>query len=147
MSFTEEEVAYLRSQPLARIATTSADGQPDVVSASFELHEGHFYIGGISPHETRRVRNVRVGQRKVALVVDDLVSTDPWAPRFIRIYGTAELVEREGHLGSGQYMKITPTISWSWNMPGRPVADAADAAQAPLQRTIHNSPPGSGLDA
>ncbi len=29
MSFTDAEIAYLRSQPLARIATVSPDGQPD----------------------------------------------------------------------------------------------------------------------
>ncbi|WP_220449551.1 pyridoxamine 5'-phosphate oxidase family protein [Nonomuraea longispora] len=42
MSFTEEELAYLQSQPLVRIATVSADGQPDVVTASFELDDGNF---------------------------------------------------------------------------------------------------------
>jgi len=31
MSFTEEEIAYLRTQRLARIATVSADGQPDAM--------------------------------------------------------------------------------------------------------------------
>lgn len=31
MSFTEEEIAYLRSQPLARVATLGPDAQPDVV--------------------------------------------------------------------------------------------------------------------
>ncbi|NBE97095.1 PPOX class F420-dependent oxidoreductase [Nonomuraea sp. KC401] len=147
MSFTEEELAYLQSQPLVRIATVSADGQPDVVTASFELDDGNFYIGGISPQETRRVRNVRAGQRKVALIVDDLVSTDPWTPRFIRVYGTAELVEREGHLGPGHYMKIIPALSWSWNLQGHPVADADadDAGQAPLRRTVHE--PTSAHDA
>jgi hypothetical protein len=30
MAFTDEELEYLRSQPLARLATVAADGQPDV---------------------------------------------------------------------------------------------------------------------
>ncbi|WP_225101162.1 pyridoxamine 5'-phosphate oxidase family protein [Streptomyces sp. CoH27] len=30
MSFTEEEIAYIRAQHLARVATVSADRQPDV---------------------------------------------------------------------------------------------------------------------
>jgi hypothetical protein len=35
MSFTDDEIAYLRSQPIARVATLSADGQPDVVPLAF----------------------------------------------------------------------------------------------------------------
>ena len=36
MSFTDEELAYIRSQPLARVATVSSDGQPDVVPVGFD---------------------------------------------------------------------------------------------------------------
>jgi pyridoxamine 5'-phosphate oxidase family protein len=35
MSFTEEEIAYLRTQRLARIATVAADGQPDVMPVGY----------------------------------------------------------------------------------------------------------------
>ncbi|MFI0422911.1 PPOX class F420-dependent oxidoreductase [Spongiactinospora sp. 9N601] len=139
MSFTEEEIAYMRSQPLARLATVSPDGQPDVVATGFEYADGHIYIGGIDPAKTRRVRNVRSGQTKVSLVIDDLAATDPWSPRFIRIYGTAELVDRTGHLGPGNYLRITPTISWSWNLAGHPVATATDAKTASLHRTVHTA--------
>jgi pyridoxamine 5'-phosphate oxidase family protein len=37
MSFSDEEVAYLRSQRLARLATVAPDGQPDVVPVGFEF--------------------------------------------------------------------------------------------------------------
>ena len=37
MSFTDQEVAYLRSQRLARLATVAPDGQPDVVPVGFEF--------------------------------------------------------------------------------------------------------------
>ena len=30
MAFAEDEVAYLKSQPLARLATVGDDGQPDL---------------------------------------------------------------------------------------------------------------------
>ena len=36
MSFTEEEIAYLRTQRLARIATVSADGQPDAMPVGYQ---------------------------------------------------------------------------------------------------------------
>jgi hypothetical protein len=39
-----------------------------------------------------------------------------WQARGTRIYGSAELVEREGRFGPGVYMRITPTISWSWGI-------------------------------
>ena len=37
MAFTDDEIRYLRSQPLARIATVDADGQPDAVPVVFEF--------------------------------------------------------------------------------------------------------------
>ncbi|MFJ1732964.1 PPOX class F420-dependent oxidoreductase [Streptomyces sp. NPDC088254] len=116
MSFTEEEIAYIRTQRLARVATVSADRQPDVTPVVFEFDGTHFYIGGFNPTNTRRARNVRDGNHKVALVIDDLVSTDPWTPRYLRVYGTAELVLRPTRAGEQQLMKITPVTSWSMNL-------------------------------
>src|SRR5438067_137814 len=110
MSFTEDEISYLRSQPLARLATVAPDGQPDAAAVGFEFDGTYFYVGGVNPENTRKFRNVRAGNEKVALVVDDLVSTDPWTPRFMRIYGMAELVQREGRFGPRSYLRITPTI-------------------------------------
>lgn len=115
MSFTDEEVDYLRSQPLARIATVSSDGQPDVTPVGFEFDGTHFYIGGFDPANTRRARNVRAGNHKVSLVIDDLVSTRPWTPRYLRVYGTAELISQ----GAQQILKVTPVISWSMNLSGK----------------------------
>jgi pyridoxamine 5'-phosphate oxidase family protein len=138
MSFTEEEVAYLRSQRLARIATVAPDGQPDVVPVGFELDGDTIYIGGYSPANSRRHRSVKAGNHKVALVVDDFVSEQPWTPRFLRIYGTAEVVQRDGYSGSGEYLRITPTVSWSWNLEGKPYADGF--GQIPLRRTVHQPP-------
>jgi pyridoxamine 5'-phosphate oxidase family protein len=139
MSFTEEEIAYLRSQPLARIATVSPDGQPDAAPVGFEFDGTYFYVGGVDPANTRKFRNVRAGNEKVALVIDDLVSTNPWTPRFLRIYGAAELIERQGQFGPGPYMRITPTISWSWNLDGRPLSHE-DADQRGPRRTVHRPP-------
>ena len=132
MAFTEEEVAYLRSQPLARIATVDPGGQPDVAPVGFEFDGTHFYVGGRAPERTRKFLNVKAGQAKVALVVDDLVSTDPWTPRGLRVYGTAELTEREGRFGAGAYLRITPEISWSWNLAGQPYGRGSGP-----RRTVH----------
>ncbi len=111
MSFTAEETPYLRSQPLARLATVSADGQPDVVPVSFEFDGECFWVGGpgASVLTTRKFRNVMAGKDEVALVIDDLVSFEPFIARGIRVYGRAEQpVGREGMVGPGTYMRITP---------------------------------------
>ena len=136
MSFNSEELSYLRSQPLARLATRSTDGQPDVVPVSFEFDGSRFWVGGSGPTvlATRKFRNVMAGNEEVALVVDDLVSFDPFIARGIRLYGRAgQPVERSGIVGPGTYLPITPTISWSWNMAGEPVGDTWYAAR----RSVH----------
>ena len=57
---------------------------------------------------------------KVAIVIDDLKSVDPWDPRGIKIYGTADVVNRPGGYMEGtghsnpQY--ISPKKKWSWGM-------------------------------
>jgi pyridoxamine 5'-phosphate oxidase family protein len=139
MAFTEDEVAYLNSQPLGRLATVDADGQPDVVPVGFEFDGTYLYVGGRAPERTRKFLNVEAGQVKVALVVDDLVSTDPWTPRFLRVYGTAELTKRPGQFGFDRYMRITPEISWSWNLDGRPYGGGA--VQSGPRRTVHDREP------
>lgn len=135
MAFTDDEVRYLRSQRLARLATVDPGGQPDVAPVGFEFDGTHFWVGGMDPARTRKFRNVAAGNTQVALVIDDLVSVDPWTPRFLRVYGTAELVERDGRFGSAPYMRITPAISWSWNLDGQPFGD--DGSQSGPRRTVH----------
>ena len=132
MSFTAEEVAYIQSQGLVRVATAGADGQPDVVPVGIEFDGTHFYIGGFDTTNTRRTRNVQSGNDKVAFVIDDLASTDPWTPRFLRVYGTAELVDRD----SKPILKITPVTSWSFNLEGRSLDEARGSG---TRRTVHEA--------
>lgn len=138
MAFSEEETAYLRSQRLARIATVAADGQPDVVPVGYEFDGRYLYVGGIDPARTRKFRNVRAGHTQVAIVIDDLVSADPWTPRYLRIYGHAELTERQGQFGPGGYLRITPTLSWSFNLDGLPFSHDREIN---VRRTVHQRPP------
>jgi pyridoxamine 5'-phosphate oxidase family protein len=39
-------------------------------------------------------------------------------------------------VGLGSYLRITPTISWSWNMAGEPVGNT----RYPSRRTVHRAP-------
>ncbi|KIA64226.1 PPOX class F420-dependent oxidoreductase [Nocardia vulneris] len=125
MTFTDAEVEYLRSQPLARLATRATNGQPDVVPVAFEFDGASFWVGGGATFPgTRKARNVSAGNAEIALVIDDLVSLDPFVARGIRVYGRAEPpVERVGMVGPGHYLRITPVESWSWNLTGEPAGD------------------------
>ena len=121
MSFTEQEINYLSSTSLGRIATVGPDGQPDVAPVGYRFDGTYIYVGGLDNPSTRKYRNVQAGNQKVALVVDDVVSMQPYAPRFLRIYGTAEIVRWQPPGGeTGPYLRITPTVSWSWNLAGKP---------------------------
>lgn len=124
--FTDDEIAYLREQPLARLATINEDGHPDVVPVAFEYDGTHFWVGGVGEQvlRTRKFRNITAGRRAVSLVVDDLVSLTPFIARAIRVYGTADdPVDRVGLVGPGLYCRITPTRSWAWNMAGEPAGE------------------------
>ncbi|MFE9201168.1 PPOX class F420-dependent oxidoreductase [Micromonospora sp. NPDC007230] len=111
-SLSSDEIAYPRSQPLG-LATLGAGGQPDVVPVAVEFDGTFLWVGGgATVRGTRKFRNIASRNHKVALVVDDLVSLEPFVARGIRVYGHAEQpFERVGLVGSGTYLRITPTVS------------------------------------
>ena len=117
--FSEKEIQYMKSQRLGRLATVTPKGQPDVVPVSFEFDGKNLWIGSGTQQIfmiTKKYLNVKKGNNKVAFVIDDLESIDPWKPRSIKIYGTAEVDEHEGRFGPGKYLKIKPKISWSFGI-------------------------------
>ena len=59
--FTENEIAYINSQRLGRIATVNADGQPDVVPIGYEFDGSIFYIGGRFLPQTRKFKKFSPG--------------------------------------------------------------------------------------
>ena len=134
--FSADEVAYLNSQPVARLSTLNSGGQPDVAPVAYEFDGRGFWVGGgATVVNTRKIRNIVAGRRLVALVVDDLVSLQPFVARGVRVYGTAgDPVERVGLVGSGTYVRISPTVSWSWNLDARPALDE----WYPMTRTEHS---------
>jgi pyridoxamine 5'-phosphate oxidase family protein len=121
VAFSERELAYMRSQPLARLATVAADGQPDNAAVGLRVgDDGTILIGGRNLAASRKGKNVAAGNERVAVIVDDLESVQPWRPRGIRIYGRAELLRTEGQFGPGTYLRVTPEISWSWGIEESP---------------------------
>jgi pyridoxamine 5'-phosphate oxidase family protein len=117
--FSEAEMKYLKTQKLARIATASPRGTPEVSPVGFEFDGKYFWVGSHSQdifHRTRRYRNITGGNSKISLVIDDLVSVTPWRPRGIKVSGTAEMMEHDGIFGKGKYFRITPRTTVSWGI-------------------------------
>jgi pyridoxamine 5'-phosphate oxidase family protein len=112
-ALTDAQVEYLASQLLGRLATTGPDHKPHVVPTSFRYNPelGTIDVGGHRVARTKKYRDVRkIGW--AAIVVDDLVSTDPWMPRMLKIRGRAEAIPTGGAgLGPGfgdAFIRIHP---------------------------------------
>jgi pyridoxamine 5'-phosphate oxidase family protein len=112
-SLSAAQIEYLAGQRLGRIATSGADGKPHVVPTSFRYNQelGTLDVGGLHVATTKKYRDVRANPW-AALVVDDLVSTDPWRPRMLEIRGRAEAMASGGaNLGPGfgeAFIRIYP---------------------------------------
>jgi pyridoxamine 5'-phosphate oxidase family protein len=94
MSFKSHEIEYMRGADLARLATIHPDGtlQNNPVGFTYNEDLGTVDIYGYRMSKSRKFRNV-ASNNAVALVVDDIVSRDPWRVRCLEIRGTAELAE------------------------------------------------------
>jgi len=112
-SFTDGEIAYLRSQLLARLSTQQRNGTLQVSPVGFRYDEDtdRIVVGGYRMPSTQKFRNVADNGR-VALVVDDLVSRDPWQVRCLEIRGTAEALQNQDSPvpggGDGAVISIRP---------------------------------------
>jgi pyridoxamine 5'-phosphate oxidase family protein len=109
VTFTEDEVAFLTQSRLARVATASSEGQPHVVPVVYEFDGRAFYFTGWNLEKSLKFKNL-VENKKVALVVDDVVTVSPWRPRGLEVRGVAEL----GSEGGRGYVKVTPLVKRSW---------------------------------
>ncbi len=111
-AFTPAERAYIESQRIARIATASLTGRPDVAAVRFQLRGDVIDIGGRVNPATHKWHNV-IRNGRASITIDDIASEDPWVVRGIKIYGRAETVERDGTTGR---ILVHPEIIWSWNI-------------------------------
>src|ERR1019366_217924 len=105
------EVEYLQSQRLARLATASASGLPDVSAVGFGLDGDAIVSGGLDLTKTVRFRHLSENPR-ATVVIDDLASVEPWSPRGVKVRGSATI---EG-LDGGHRIRIEPEVIWSWGI-------------------------------
>ena len=91
MVFTPDEIEYLRSQRLGRLATLSPAGtlQNSPVGYHVDEQAGVVEVWGRDMGNTRKFHNV-AANGQVAFVVDDLPSINPWVVRGLEIRGSAE---------------------------------------------------------
>jgi pyridoxamine 5'-phosphate oxidase family protein len=134
MVFTEAELSYLREQPLGRLATVRSDGTPQVNPVGFSVNpdDGSIDIRGYTMSASQKYRNVAANGR-VAFVVDDIPSLDPWRVRCLEIRGVAEAVpgpdDPAGDL-DGAIIRITPRRVLSFGI------ERSD--QAPHEMSVNN---------
>jgi pyridoxamine 5'-phosphate oxidase family protein len=109
--FTDAEVSYLATQRMARLATASPTGQPDVAAVTFRLDGDTIVSGGYDITKTVRYGNLQRNPRAV-IVIDDLASVDPWAPRGVKVRGSVTFEGEPGRLS----VRIVPDVIWSWGI-------------------------------
>lgn len=122
-AFSVAEITYLKSQRLGRLGTVGPDGEPHVVPVGFRYNpdEDAIEIGGHGGFANRKKYRDVVHNPRVAFVVDDVSSINPWTVRGIEIRGQAEVLATGGTaLGPGfdpEMFRIRPRriISWGIN--------------------------------
>ena len=133
--FTDKELEYLRSQRLARLATADPTGAPHVVPVGFRLSDeaNAIEVGGHNFAKSKKYRDLKANPR-VAIVIDDLASVDPWTPRGIEVRGTAEPQES----GGGErfppgfddaWIGIVPQRVIAWGIEAPPFSPAGRSAR------------------
>lgn len=133
MALTEAEISYLSTQPLGRLATVAPDGSPQVnpVGFRYDPELGVIDIGGHALSASRKFRNVAAGSR-ASLVLDDIVSRQPWRVRGVEIRGDAEALDGRDPLRPGfsdEIIRIHPTRVISWGVePGQDGMRGRDAS-------------------
>lgn len=118
-TFTAQEIEYLRSQRLGRLATLSAMGEPHVVPVGFRYNAelDTIDIGGHNIGKSKKFRDLARDGR-VAFVVDDVLP--PWKPRGVEVRGLAEVLGEGGKQimqdFDDELIRITPKHIVSWGI-------------------------------
>jgi pyridoxamine 5'-phosphate oxidase family protein len=110
--FTPDEIAYLQSQRLGRLATISEHGDLHVVPVGYRYNpdQDTIDLGGHNIVPTKKYRDA-LRHGRVAFVVDDVAP--PWKPRFVEVRGTVQAVAEGGKAINPHFapeiLRLTPT--------------------------------------
>jgi pyridoxamine 5'-phosphate oxidase family protein len=137
MSFSQAEHEFLSSQTLGRMATVQPDGTLQVNPVGF-VYNGElntFDISGYRLSTSRKFHNVADNGR-VAFVIDDVPSVDPWRVRCLEIRGHGEAITSNGRAEDGvddALIRIHPERIISF---GIDIADQEPHAMTPHNRNV-----------
>ena len=94
MPLTDAQLGYLATQRLGRLATVDSHGAPQNNPVSFSCNPdlGAAGIGRHAMGTSRKFPNIAANTR-VAFVVDDIASYQPWKVRCAGIRGHAEALQ------------------------------------------------------
>jgi pyridoxamine 5'-phosphate oxidase family protein len=110
-AFTDAEIAYLQTQLLGRLATAQGDGTLQASPVSFYHNPvlDTIDIGGHNMAASQKFRNVAHNAR-AALVVDDIISVQPWQVRCLEIRGRAKRLPNPRTLLPGRQVRSSESI-------------------------------------
>jgi pyridoxamine 5'-phosphate oxidase family protein len=116
MTFKQHELDYMAQADLGRLATVQRDGTPQAspVGFTYNAELGTIDIAGYNMSKSQKYRNIAANP-KVAFVVDDIASRNPWRVRCLEIRGTAAQATAPGGSGAAgdaldsAIIRITPT--------------------------------------
>jgi pyridoxamine 5'-phosphate oxidase family protein len=117
-----EVLAYLHSQRLGRLATVDGHGAPqnNPVGFRYNAELGTIDIGGRNMGASRKFANL-AGNPRVAFVVDDIASVQPWRVRCVEIRGHAEALREQAGQPQGfsaEIIRIYPERVISFGLGG-----------------------------
>jgi pyridoxamine 5'-phosphate oxidase family protein len=122
--FTAGELAYIATLRLGRMATVQPDTTVQVNPVAAYYNDVHHTldIGGHGMAASRKFRNLATND-SIAIVFDDIASTDPWRVRCIEVRGRGEaLIDPPDSAAAmpGPIIRIHPrrVISWGIDPPG-----------------------------
>ncbi len=123
--FTANELEFLLSQRLGRLATVNPEGKPQNAPVAFRYNAelDAIEIGGRFMTQSKKYKNVLTNPH-IAFVIDDVIP-QPWQVRGVEIRGTAESVPTGGKLIFGEdydadetIIRVTPTQIIGWGLDG-----------------------------
>ncbi len=137
--FSVQELAYIQSQGLCRMATVGASGQPHVVPVTFRYNPelDTIDLGGAHGFATRKKwRDVQTNPH-IAVVIDD-VMTNPWKARGIEIRGEAEMLLTGGKTIRENFdeemIRVWPTYVASWGIESATAYAPAHARKVSVRK-------------
>ncbi len=134
VTLTEAQLAFVTDRHLATLSTVRRDGTPHVVPVGFRYNpdEGTIDIGGLNFANSKKYRDALRNPR-VAFVVDDVPSINPWRARGVEVRGEAEVLTTGGKEIMADFademLRIRPRRIVGWGIEGDDpfAANARDA--------------------